>query len=313
MESRWDQPELERYIEDQEEEGQYLEYKAAPSLDKSDDKKKAEITKDVSAMANAGGGMLIYGIAEYGVPNKRHLPQKLDPIDRMQFSKEWLEQVINSGIRPRIDGLVIHPVDLDTGPTDVAYVVTIPQSMTAHQARNLKYYRRYNFEVLAMYDHEIRDVMHRGVLPDIVAEFGYTREIAADGTHHYRLTVEVRNEGFVMTNDFKLEFSFPNYAPGISTSNISSYNHPYFGRVSTSKDESNDLVVTFRSNEKLFPKDSIDVGAIIQLSYWINDESYAAIRRMRQERGVLYLRWRVYADNMPFKTGEKPFNELYSY
>ena len=42
-------------------------------------------------------------------------------------------------------------------------VVEIPKSLTAHQARDLRYYRRYNFESVAMVDYEIRDVMNRQV------------------------------------------------------------------------------------------------------------------------------------------------------
>jgi len=44
------------------EESSSLEYKAAAALDRGDDRKKIELTKDVSAFANAGGGVLIYGI-----------------------------------------------------------------------------------------------------------------------------------------------------------------------------------------------------------------------------------------------------------
>jgi hypothetical protein len=85
------------------------------------------------------GGTIIYGIKEYDDPARKHLPERIDGIDRGQFSSEWLEHVINN-IRPRIDGLVIDPVELNTGPNDVAYVVEIPQSITAHQATGYRGY-----------------------------------------------------------------------------------------------------------------------------------------------------------------------------
>lgn len=128
-------------------------------------------------MANAAGGTIIYGIAEFRDEPKRHLPEKLSPIARTEFSKERLEQLINSNIKPRIEGIVIHPVSLDSGSDHVAYAVEIPQSTTAHQATDFRYYRRYNFEVLPMLDHEIRDVMGRSQHPKITLEFEFRREV----------------------------------------------------------------------------------------------------------------------------------------
>lgn len=128
----WDEARLQQLIDDEIQESSSLEYKEARALDKKSQDKKIEITKDVSALANSAGGTLIYGISEAG---KSHLPNEMSPIDRTQYSKEWLEQNINN-IQPRIDGIVIHPVKLSSGTDDVAYVVEVPKSTTAHQAKN---------------------------------------------------------------------------------------------------------------------------------------------------------------------------------
>lgn len=45
------------------------------------------------------------------------------------------------------------------------------QRVTAHQARDLRYYRRYNFESVPMADYEIRDVMNRWKHPTLKFEF----------------------------------------------------------------------------------------------------------------------------------------------
>lgn len=163
MTNIWDMPRIKQYIADGIEENLTLDYKGAGSLGK-EDKKKAEITKDVSAMANSAGGIIIYGIAEHGT--NKHLPDRIDPIDRSQISKEWLEQVINN-IRPKIDGLVIHSIPIEKKPQEVVYVVEIPQSDTAHQAVDKRYYKRFNFLAEPMEDYEIRDVMARGQYPKI--------------------------------------------------------------------------------------------------------------------------------------------------
>ncbi|GAI90148.1 unnamed protein product, partial [marine sediment metagenome] len=182
-----------------------LEYKAADALGKSDGKKK-EMTKDVSAMANSADGTVFYGIAEYQDPSKEHLPERIDPVDQTAFSKEWLEQVINS-IRPRVDGIVITPVPIGTDPTDVVYVVEIPQSTTAHQAVDWRYYKRYNFLSIPMEDYEIRDVMGRQQHPKIELDFEIEvttqqctsgiveREVTTQT--EYELKVTARNPGQV--------------------------------------------------------------------------------------------------------------------
>ena len=113
MPKNWTEAKLNNFITSGIEESLTLEYKSAEALDRSEYKKK-EITKDVSAMANSAGGILIYGIAEFSAENKRHLPEKITPVNRNEFPREWVEQIINA-IRPRIDGIVIHSVNLSSG------------------------------------------------------------------------------------------------------------------------------------------------------------------------------------------------------
>lgn len=169
MRNFWDQIRIQQYIDQEIEESLSLDYKAADALSRTESKKK-EITKDVSAMANSAGGIIIYGVSEHQEPEKKHLPEKIDPIDQTQFPKEWLEQIINN-VRPKISGIVIHPVPLDTGPNQVAYIVEIPQSITAHQATDFRYYKRFNFLSVPMADHEIKDVMGRNQHPTVSLEF----------------------------------------------------------------------------------------------------------------------------------------------
>src|SRR4051812_21611922 len=81
MSKEWTEAAIQLYITDEIEESLTLDYKAADALDKTDGKKK-EITKDVSAMANSAGGIIIYGLKEYTDPAKKHFVENIDPIDR---------------------------------------------------------------------------------------------------------------------------------------------------------------------------------------------------------------------------------------
>ena len=198
MPRSWTESRLQNYITSEIEESLTLEYKAAEALDRVDAKKK-EITKDVSAMANSAGGVIVYGIAEFSEENRRHLPEKITPIDRRAFPREWVEQIIQA-IRPRIDGIVIHSVNLSSGENHTAYIVEIPQSNTAHQASDHRYYKRFNFQAVPMEDYEIRDVMFREQTPNIALNFlieiGETF-YGADGktSNSFNLIAEARNNG----------------------------------------------------------------------------------------------------------------------
>jgi hypothetical protein len=160
----WSLDYLNSLIENKVQESLNLEYKSAEALD---EKHRNEITKDVSSFANSDGGIIIYGIKEFNDKDKKHLPEKIDPINPSLFSRERLEQIINL-IRPKIEGLIIIPIDLDENM--VAYIVEIPKGNTAHQANDKRYYKRYNFISTPMEDYEIRDINNRLTHPKIELE-----------------------------------------------------------------------------------------------------------------------------------------------
>lgn len=170
MKENWTLEKIQSFIDNQIEESNTLDYKAADALAMSDGKKN-ELSKDVSAFANSNGGIIIYGIKEFNDAPRKHKPESIDPINRIVISKEWIEQVISTKIQPKIEGIIITPVTVNDADNTVIYVVEIPRSNNAHQASGHKYYKRYNFQSEAMEDYEIRDAMNRGQHPVIDLEF----------------------------------------------------------------------------------------------------------------------------------------------
>jgi hypothetical protein len=154
---------LQQLVDEEIPESLTLDYKASPSLAK-DNKARIELCKDVSAFANSAGGQIIYGIEE----DKDRKPIKVD--DGSDVSREWIEQVIDSNVQPRLDGLVITPVPVGSGRH--AYVLTIPQALgrAPHQAPDNKYYKRQNFQSAPMEDYEIRDALRRATTPELYVE-----------------------------------------------------------------------------------------------------------------------------------------------
>lgn len=84
--SDWNIERIRQLIDDGVEESLSLEYKGGGALSKNDEVIR-EITRDVSAFANSSGGTIIYGVAEFSDKAKEHLPERIDPIDRLHFTK----------------------------------------------------------------------------------------------------------------------------------------------------------------------------------------------------------------------------------
>jgi len=198
----WTEDDLLQLITDQVQESLTLDYKAAPALEKTDPK-KVEMSKDVSAFANSAGGTLVYGMVETG-----HLPTHLDNgYDPAEIAREWLEQVINTRIQRRIEGVRINQVALvKTHPNRVAYVVHVPQSDRApHMAGDKRFYKRFNFQSVMMEEYEVRDVGYRLSGPDLslgmrVGHDGrlsygpaYVGAVSDDLSASVRLEIEVWN------------------------------------------------------------------------------------------------------------------------
>jgi len=159
---KWTEDDLHRLIDDQVSESLTLDYKASAALQRTDGK-KADLSKDVSAFANSAGGILIYGLREHN-----QIPIEIDDgLDPTEISNEWIEQVVNSRVSRRIDGIGIHQIPLTgTRAGRVAYVVEVPLSSWApHMASDHRYYKRFNFESVPMEDYEVRDVSRRLTAP----------------------------------------------------------------------------------------------------------------------------------------------------
>src|SRR6266849_9966119 len=161
----WKESDILDLIANQVQESVTLDYKACAALVQTDDRTKRDLSRDVSAFANSAGGEIVYGVLE-----NKHVPNAIDVgYDPFDISKEWIEQVINSNIQRRIDGIRINPVQLTThAPGKVLYVVSIPQSVRApHMAADHRFYKRFNFVSVLMEEYEVRDVGRRLESPDL--------------------------------------------------------------------------------------------------------------------------------------------------
>ena len=291
MPRNWTEAKLLNFITSEIEESLTLEYKAAEALDRVETKKK-EITKDVSAMANSAGGMIVYGISEFGELEKRHLPEKITPVDRRNYPREWVEQIVQA-IRPRIDGIVIHSVNLSSGENDTAYVIEIPQSNTAHQANDHRYYKRFNFQAVPMEDYEVRDVMFREQTPDIDLKF--LIEITPDVQN---LVVQARNNGSAFAQYVACFLDVPTKILQNTENkmNLTDGSRFYRHRLTNLNQEYADE--QFKSN---FP---------LLRSMSMNWKIPLAAEFENTPNGELSIKWKIFADNALPKEGKVSVREI---
>jgi hypothetical protein len=163
---------FQKMVDAQIEETLTLEYKASPALTR-DSKNVDEMCKDVSAMANSAGGQIIYGIEE---DKKTHKPVAVDGgITDDKITREWIIQILNSRIQPRIDAIRIQRITLSE--TGGGFVLTVPATQTGpHQSPDKKYYKRFELHSVPMEDYEIRDILRRSTTPNLKAVLSFGGE-----------------------------------------------------------------------------------------------------------------------------------------
>ena len=104
--------------------------------------------------------------------------------------------------------MVIHPVTISEPDNKVCYIVEIPQSHTAHMARDHRYHKRQNFTTAQMEDYEVRDVMNRRTHPKIKASIFVNRAVSRTRPEGVIL-VKLENVGRVLARHVMVELEVP--------------------------------------------------------------------------------------------------------
>lgn len=98
--SEWSAADVLALINDRVEEGQRLEYKRELDLDEK--KQRKEAAKDASGLANAQGGLLVYGVGEQELADGRRLPTEPVPLTD-GGAQARLEDVLDSAVTPALN------------------------------------------------------------------------------------------------------------------------------------------------------------------------------------------------------------------
>lgn len=126
-----DAADLQALVTDKRHEGRRIDYKRdLPELSKQEEKK--ELVRDVSALANAAGGDLIFGVEEDkdGAGKNLGIPKEIVGVacENFDLLKQRFEGVIGGNVEPRVQGLAFHRVEgFKNGPV---IIVRVPRSWT---------------------------------------------------------------------------------------------------------------------------------------------------------------------------------------
>ena len=194
-------------IKNEIEESINIDFKSTAALSRVELKKK-EISKDISAFANSNGGIIIYGINEIN-----HKAAELSFVDGNEFTKEWLEQIISSTIQRNIPNLKIFPIRNENKIENTIYVVQIPESYEApHMAKDKRFYKRYNFESVAMEEYEVRNLYGKKLKSKLVLS-GFNISYLEDDGEYLKFSCQsgVFNDGELPESDYKVNVYFENF------------------------------------------------------------------------------------------------------
>ncbi|WP_417800741.1 helix-turn-helix domain-containing protein [Tenacibaculum sp.] len=199
---------IENIIKNQVRESNTLEFKQADALYNLARKQEDDInefTKDITALANSSGGTIIYGIQEFPKGNNKGKAKRLSPIDKNKISVEWMEQIMNSRIQPRIQNYKIHEIDVDENKFVIA--IDFKESITVHQANDKRYYKRFEFQSVKMDDWEIKSLVNRHNKPIIQEKIFIQKkpdyiikQLTKLRAYDYELIIAIENTGNIMAN-----------------------------------------------------------------------------------------------------------------
>ncbi|MBN6040051.1 ATP-binding protein [Amycolatopsis sp. 195334CR] len=91
------------------------------------EKKRLEVAKDVAAMANTLGGLIVYGVRE---DNEKAV--ELTGVPNGERDRQALRSFVNGRVRPLVDGLVIEALDGEDGAPGVIAVFVPPSADAPH-------------------------------------------------------------------------------------------------------------------------------------------------------------------------------------
>jgi len=168
-----------------------------------------KLAKKICALANSGGGKLIYGIS-----SKRNRAEKFDFASNFDKSIEWLNHEIQSQIDSPISDLEINFVEIEPGK--FIYQFEIPANNNQpHMFCDSKYYKWQKNKAVVLDESEVRNLYGRLSTCELEFLGVYNTNglpVLSAGKYSsmsFYPKFLIRNAGNIVEKEYKIEISFP--------------------------------------------------------------------------------------------------------
>jgi Schlafen, AlbA_2 len=212
----------------------WLEIKGTKALDFSQpdvkqDQVLNELSKQVSAFSNSGGGTLVYGVTD-PIPGQ---PRAIDDggvplVLKGKSTKEWLEDIIPNLVEFPLRRFNVYVILQSSPHSQISndrcvLLVDLPDSEAApHQARDKKYYARIGGKSRPISHRMVSDIFSRLKHPTITLLAG----LEWDSQRRLVLSVYCRNTGRIYANYVSGFLNYPATINGNTLESVLTLNNP---------------------------------------------------------------------------------------
>jgi hypothetical protein len=192
-----------------------LEFKDGAKLNSLSNDARKDLVVDVTAMANSGGGTIIYGIAEQKQRDGRSVASSISPVTDERITQDRLREIIYSNTDPALSGFNVKCIPVAGGQV---IVIEVTEGETAYQNKlDRRYYNRVDASSAPMYGFAVRDVMNRRTKPRVIVEFDVKPVEVNSNRHRYHVFPVLKNIGNLTANHWTLHVGLPGALSKIQT------------------------------------------------------------------------------------------------
>ena len=170
----------------------------------------AKLAKAVSAIANSGGGELIFGIAQ-----KRSRANQMEPVMGFEKNEEWIFHEIQSQIDNRVAGLLVSIIKIPNQEGKIIHIHIPASNNSPHLFADGKFYRWKKGKCVVMSEPEIRAAYMRTSVADLefigVMNTNGIPTLAGGkfSAVNFFPKFLIRNAGNLVEKEYKIEIAFP--------------------------------------------------------------------------------------------------------
>lgn len=284
-----------------------LDFKDGAALNNMNDGAKKSLVVDVTAMANSGGGTIIYGITEAAQQDGRSVAGAFAPVTDERITQDRVREIVYSNTDPALSGFTVTCVPVEGGRV---IVVNVAEGDTAYQNKmDRRYYNRVDASSAPMYGFAVRDVMNRRTKPQLRPALAIHHVDMEQQRHRYVVTPSLENTGNLTASHWTLSVGLP-WQLGFIEANYAlqvRYFHPY-----------GDYERDYRWFEFSSERPPGGGGRILpgQTRHLGQDAGYGLLEiRITDTQGQALLRnqpplrWVLYLDDSPRTAGTVPYDQ----